>query len=174
MNFEIDVQNDSGYPLDSTRLVDAAARTLAQFRQQRPDAADAVGLALTIVLTNDAEITTLNRQFRGVDAPTDVLSFPSDEPPMDDDEPLYVGDLIIAYPYAKAQADALKHAVADSFALLVVHGTLHLLGFDHDSDDRRAAMWAAQAAVLDALHISPDIVPTLESHAHDEPYDQLD
>jgi probable rRNA maturation factor len=169
MNFEIDIQNDAAYPIDGARLVDAAARTLAAYRTERDDTADADTLALTIVLTSDAEIAALNRQFRGVDAPTDVLSFPSDEPPMDDDEPLYMGDLIIAYPYAKAQADALQHDANDNFALLVVHGTLHLLGFDHDSDETRESMWTAQAAILRQLGIAPEIVPALEDRAHDEP-----
>ena len=84
------------------------------------------------------------------------------------DEAPYLGDLVIAYPYASAQATGLGHPLADSLALLVVHGTLHLLGYDHDTTESRAAMWAAQARALTTLNISPEIVPSLEDSAHGE------
>jgi probable rRNA maturation factor len=109
----------------------------------------------------------VNRQFRGIDAPTDVLSFPADEPPIEiDDEPPYLGDLIIAYPYASEQAARQGHTLSDSLSLLVVHGTLHLLGYDHDTPEHRAEMWAAQDAALTALGISTAIVPALEGGDH--------
>src|ERR1700694_2470942 len=72
--------------------------------------------ALTVVIGDDERVRALNRQFRGVDAPTDILSFPADAPPAPlddaDAEPPYLGDLIIAYPYTVHQANELGHAVA--------------------------------------------------------------
>jgi probable rRNA maturation factor len=114
---------------------------------------------MTIVITDDDAAADLNLRYRGIDAPTDVLSFPMDSMP--GDAP-YLGDLVIAYPYAAAQAEREKHALDDSLVLLVVHGTLHLIGYDHDTSERRAEMWAAQESSLQALGVSMEIVPALE------------
>ena len=157
--FEIEVLNEAEYPVDEAGLQAAAVTVLNQYQ-----AASSGGL--TIVVTDNEAVAALNRQYRNVDAPTDVLSFPMDSMP---GEVRYLGDLIIAYPYAKAQADREKHALGDSLALLVVHGTLHLLGFDHDTPEHRTAMWAAQEAALIALGVPPEIVPALEEGVHDEP-----
>jgi probable rRNA maturation factor len=83
------------------------------------------------------------------------------------DEPVYLGDLVIAYPYAQAQAQREGHDMMHSLLLLVVHGTLHLLGYDHDTVSNRAAMWAAQDRVLAALGVPLAIVPSLESYEQD-------
>jgi probable rRNA maturation factor len=170
---EIDVQNDAGFPVDADRLKAAAVLTAQQGGRE--------SAALTVVITDDASVAALNRQFRGVDAPTDVLSFPADAPPpmpdddgvMDDDDLPYLGDLVIAYPYASAQAARLGHDLIDSLTLLVVHGTLHLLGADHDTAERRAAMWAAQARALTALGVSLAIVPALEESEHGGQEDEV-
>ena len=66
-----------------------------------------------------------------------------------------------------AQAASLGHDASDSLTLLVAHGTLHLLGYDHDTPERRAEMWAAQERALTALGISLALVPGLEDAAHD-------
>jgi probable rRNA maturation factor len=161
MTFHVGLQNDNEYALDEHWLRRAAEAVLTQQRAQ-PES------TLTIVVTDNESVAVFNRQYRGVDAPTDVLSFPADEPPVEiPDEPPYLGDLIIAYPYAAAQAEREHHALGDSLALLVVHGTLHLLGYDHDTSENRAAMWEAQATALDGLGVSRDIVPSLESKADD-------
>ncbi|NWG15706.1 MAG: rRNA maturation RNase YbeY [Chloroflexi bacterium] len=155
------VYNEAAYTLDENRLHAAAAVVLS--RQGAPPE-----VALSVVIADDDYVAGLNRRFRGVDSPTDVLSFPADAPPVQEEgEPPYLGDLIIAYPYAAAQAAREGHTLDDSLALLVVHGTLHLLGFDHDTPENRAAMWDAQAEALRALGISPDIVPALEGNGHD-------
>lgn len=161
MIFDIDVQNEHDYPVNVARLRDAAAAALRLQAAREND-------GLTVVVADDAMVQELNRQFRGIDAPTDVLSFPADSlsdlvPAM----PRYLGDILIAYPYASAQAAAENHPVQDSMALLVVHGVLHLLGFDHDTAENRAAMWAAQDAILAQLGIAPDIVPALERYRHE-------
>ncbi len=165
---EIEIQNDAGYALNADRLKAAAALTAQQGGR--------TSAALTVVITDDKAVAALNRQFRGIDAPTDILSFPADAPPpmpdddgiMDEDEPPYLGDLIIAYPYAAAQAARLGHDLMDSLTLLVVHGTLHLLGADHDTAEHRAAMWAAQARALTALGVPLGIVPESEQGGQED------
>ena len=162
MTYQIEIQNDAEYALDEHRLVDAAQTTLVHYAPEG-------SFALTVAVVDDDDVKALNRQYRGVDAPTDVLSFPAGVPPVQiDDEPHYLGDLVIAYPYAAAQAAHEGHALNDSLALLVAHGTLHLLGYDHDTQEHRAEMWAAQETVLKALGIPVEMVPALEGGSHGE------
>ncbi len=158
--FHIDLQNDLQYPVSASRLEEAAQAALSRWREEG---------ALSIVITDDDTIMTLNQQYRGINTPTDVLSFPADAPPVTlPGEPVYLGDVLIAFPYAADQAAREGHPLDDSLALLVVHGTLHLLGYDHNTPQNRAVMWAAQDEVLRMLHIATDLVPTLESYpGHD-------
>ena len=107
-------------------------------------------VSLTIVIGDDAQLHELNRQFLGVDAPTDVLSFPADDTDPDSGE-RYIGDILISYPRAAAQAASAGHAVQDELQLLVVHGVLHLLGFDHAVPAEKTRMWNVQAQVLNSL-----------------------
>jgi len=110
-------------------------------------------VGLSIRLTNDAELQVLNKQFRGLDAPTDVLSFSSEmfrdgrlvhEGAGEHSEQLYLGDIAISMERCAAQAQQFGHTVSDELALLVVHGVLHLLGYDHHQIERRRRMWRAQ------------------------------
>jgi probable rRNA maturation factor len=161
MTGSIVIQNDQDFLLDPEALCAAVTMTLRQ-EGREPD------VGVSIVITDDAAVMALNRMYRGIDAPTDVLSFPADTPPVVlPDEPVYLGDLIIAYPYAQAQAQREGHDMMHSLLLLVVHGTLHLLGYDHDTVSNRAAMWTAQDRVLAALGVPLAIVPSLESYAQD-------
>ncbi len=107
-------------------------------------------VALSIWVRDDEALRVWNRRFRGVDAPTDVLSFPDGE---EDPESgaVYLGDVLISYPRALAQAEAGGHAVNDELTLLVVHGVLHLLGHDHATPAEKERMWAAQREILQAL-----------------------
>ena len=158
MSYEIDVQNDAEYPLNPERLSQAAATVLAQHDVD-------AGAGMVIAFSENDEVQALNLAHRGVDAPTDVLSFPfEDDLPIEiaGSEAPYLGDLVIAYPYASAQAARLGHDLMDNLCLLVVHGTLHLLGYDHGTPEERAEMWQAQAEALEALGISTAIVPSLE------------
>ncbi len=159
VTYEIEVQNEADYAFSPADLEVAAVLVLTSHDAE-------AGSGITIVVTDNESVADLNRQYRGVDAPTDVLSFPMDEMPGDSP---YLGDLVIAYPYASAQAEREGHDLADSLKLLVVHGTLHLLGYDHGDDQARAEMWAAQEAALVALGVSPEIVPALENGVPDGP-----
>lgn len=107
-------------------------------------------VGLTIVLSDDRQLQALNRQYLDIDAPTDVLAFPAGQ--MDPESgALYLGDVLISEPRARAQAQAGGHALEAELQLLVVHGVLHLLGYDHADEDEKAHMWAAQAAALESL-----------------------
>lgn len=107
---------------------------------------------LSINLMNDAAIQALNRQYRQLDRPTDVLSFESDE--MDPETGIrYLGDIAISYNRAHAQAEEAGHPVENELQLLIIHGILHLVGFDHDSLEAKKTMWTKQAQILDHLKI---------------------
>ena len=127
----------------------AAKATLLQ--QSAPDA------DLTLVLTSDAQIQTLDRDFLGKDAPTDVLSFPAFETDPETGR-CYLGDIIISVPRAEAQAIAAGHPLESELSLLVVHGVLHLLGHNHSAAEEKTRMWAAQSEILTRLGIPPTIV----------------
>lgn len=131
---------------------------------------------VSLTLTDEAGIRALNKQFRNLDKPTDVLSFPmreliGDEPPVyaedeyealegeDDawtDEPddagdpfsELLGDIVISVPRAESQAEEYGHSVERELGFLFVHGFLHLLGYDHDEEEKERAMFARQEEVL--------------------------
>jgi probable rRNA maturation factor len=102
---------------------------------------------LSIVLTNEARLHELNLNYLGIDAPTDVLSFPASETDPETGA-RYIGDILISIPRAQVQADAVGHPLESEVQLLVVHGVLHLLGYDHVEAEEKARMWKAQAEVL--------------------------
>ena len=130
---------------------------------------------LDIAITGDTEVQDLNRTYRGLDAPTDVLSFPYTDAatPAEfygDDTPTaateadpfvlppeagtVLGELVLSYPYAERQAQTAGHPVAEELALLTVHGVLHLLGYDHLEPADQAAMWAKTNDILATLGVS--------------------
>jgi probable rRNA maturation factor len=108
---------------------------------------------LTIVLTDDTQLHQLNRDYLGIDAPTDVLSFPASET---DPETArrYLGDILISVPRAEEQAHAAGHALEAEVQLLIVHGILHLLGYDHAEAEEKARMWKVQAQIMERLGLS--------------------
>lgn len=89
----------------------------------------------------------LNHEFLGIDAPTDVLSF-GEMADQSSDTPDYLGDVVISWARARAQAKLGGHPPIDELRLLVIHGVLHLLGYDHDTPRRKKQMWAVQADAL--------------------------
>lgn len=137
--------------IDAGLLTRAAEETLKHSEK-------ASGSDLTIVMTGDAEIQQLNRDFLEIDAPTDVLSFPADYTDPDTDAN-YLGDVIISYPRAVEQAAAGGHPLNAELQLLVTHGVLHLLGFDHAEPEEKEEMWSVQAEILSRLGIDPSTMP---------------
>lgn len=107
---------------------------------------------LTLVLTGDDEIHTLNRQHLGVDTPTDVLSFPLFE--LGDDgvpDVPHLGDVVVSLDTAQRQADAAGHPLEHEVATLAAHGLTHLLGYDHPTEDAWADFRANQTRIVALL-----------------------
>jgi probable rRNA maturation factor len=139
-------------------LHQAALATLSHERIEGP-------CELCVLVSGDSELHELNLQYRGVDAPTDVLAFPYENFPHESSEeqgesfvrmpdlPRYLGDVVISYRRAEAQALEAGHNVETELQLLVVHGVLHLLGYDDTVEERRALMWTAQAEILRDLGV---------------------
>lgn len=123
---------------------------------------------LSIYVATDEYVQSLNYQYRGVNATTDVLTFPAELMPeeFEDEEAPYAGDVILAYQHIWEQAAQSNHTPADEFGLLVLHGLLHLAGYDHDTPDRQKVMWEKQAELL-ALFNIPIVVPDF-IHGPDE------
>jgi probable rRNA maturation factor len=112
------------------------------------------GGELAIVLTDDARVRALNRAWRGIDKPTNVLSFPAKETQAAG-EPILLGDIVIAYETTAREAGADKKPFLHHLAHLTVHGFLHLRGYDHEDEDEAAAMEGIERAVLARLDV-PD------------------
>ena len=156
MELLIDIQVDDEYAeLVDTQSLEAVI--IAALQRHQGDLGDAVEVAL--VITGDEAVQALNRDYRGVDGPTDVLSFAAQEDtaggpdlalPADLAAEIdrHLGDVIIAYPYAARQADSFGNSIQAELRLLAIHGTLHLLGYDHATPEEEDAMWAEQEAIL--------------------------
>ena len=127
-------------------LLESAARAALE-QQSAPDD------DITIVLTDDDQLRELNLDYLGVDAPTDVLSFPASESDPETGA-RYLGDILISIHRAAQQAQVAGHSLQAEAQLLVVHGTLQLLGHNHIEVEQKARMWAAQAEVLKRLGLS--------------------
>lgn len=116
-----------------------------------PNIPPADAYELSLRLTDDAEIQTLNAQYRGKDQPTDVLAFAALEvavPQPVELEPLYLGDIVISVETAGRQAQQQGHSLALELAWLAAHGWLHLLGWDHPDEDRLMNMLSQQETLL--------------------------
>ena len=118
-------------------------------------------LEVSLRVTDDAEMHRLNVTYRGVDAPTDVLSFSYLEnqsgpgvayPP---DAPRQLGEIAISFPYAERQASYLGHSIEKELAWLTIHGALQLLGYSHDSDDKAEHMEGLEQQALRAMSYGP-------------------
>lgn len=142
-----------------TDLVDAQKLELAALAALRHEAEN-IAQDLSIVIEDDAHLQALNKDYLDIDAPTDVLSFPSgEEEPDPETGRVYLGDVIISYPRAGEQAGAAGHPLLAELSLLVVHGILHLLGHDHGEPGEKDRMWAAQAEILRDLGVSITRLP---------------
>ena len=120
--------------------------------------ADTADAELAVMLTDDTGIRTLNRNWRGIDKPTNVLSFPALQPVGargPDDAPPMLGDIAIAYETMRREADEEAKPFEHHLSHLAVHGFLHLVGYDHENDDDAEAMEALEREVLAQLGI-PD------------------
>jgi probable rRNA maturation factor len=131
------------------RAIDAAAEIAD---------ADVGDAELAVMLTDDAGIQTLNSNWRGIDKPTNVLSFPALQPTgtgTPDDAPRMLGDIAIAYQTTRREADDEQKPFDHHLSHLAIHGYLHLIGYDHEKDDDAEAMESLEREILAQLGI-PD------------------
>ena len=156
--YDIDVQIDPqlAESVDDERLAEIAHGVLR--REGQP-----TGTALTLVITTDDAIQELNRLYRQLDRPTDVLAFAAHEigqgsdcddtgfVTADVDFSRYLGDVVISHDTAATQAAEQGHGLDRELALLVIHGCLHLLGYDDEAPEPRQHMWARQQELWELL-----------------------
>ncbi len=145
----IDVQDSYRDSIIEDVLLRAAEYAL-QFDKKEGSA------SLSLRITDQNEMRTLNQQYRGLDKSTDVLSFPADflDPDLGS---RYLGDVVISFPEAAAQAEKRGHGVEAELQLLVVHGVLHLLGYDHGTAQEKKTMWELQDRVLKDLGLDIEV-----------------
>ncbi len=117
---------------------------------------------VTVVITSSREVHQLNLAYRNMDCPTDVLSFPQGiEDPATGEK--YLGDVIISIQKASQQAESEGHSLEDEIRLLITHGILHLLGYDHHSFEGRKEMWLHQRRILKTMNVNEQLFTFLES-----------
>jgi probable rRNA maturation factor len=136
-------------PFDARKLRARARRLLRLLGAEAQE--------LSLLLTDDAEIAALNRDYRGKDRPTDVLSFSQHEGVHGALHPELLGDVVLSVPTALRQARRRRATLLDELTVLLVHGTLHLLGHDHVGVDRKIArrMFAEQRRLVALLVRAP-------------------
>jgi probable rRNA maturation factor len=139
----IHIESEISFPQD---LLERAANAALEHHASQ----QSLDSELSIILTDDVRLHELNLNYLGVDAPTDVLSFPASETDPETGA-RYIGDILISVPRAQTQADAAGHPLEAEVQLLVVHGVLHLIGHDHAEAEEKARMWKAQAEILERL-----------------------
>ena len=139
----INIESEFDFPKE---LLERAARAALTQHASR----ESLDVDLSIVLTDDARLQEMNRNYLGIDSPTDVLSFPASETDPETGT-RYLGDVLISIPRAQEQATAAGHALDSEVQLLVVHGVLHLLGHDHAEAKEKEKMWKAQGEILESL-----------------------
>ena len=115
---------------------------------------------ISLSIVNNDEIQEINKQYRNIDAPTDVLSFPlltfeeGEQADVNENDELMLGDIIISIEKAISQAEEYGHGLKRELAFLTAHSMLHLMGYDHMEDDEREEMFEKQEAILNNLGIT--------------------
>lgn len=144
MTIQVDVQNacDDDTTPDNTLIASWIVRAI--------DASGALDVSeVSVRVVSAEEIHALNKQYRGKDKPTNVLSFPAGKVSgLPADIPVVLGDIVICASVVHDEAVAQRKVLEDHWAHMLVHGTLHLLGFDHESDSEAAAMEALETTIL--------------------------
>jgi probable rRNA maturation factor len=144
---------------DVEHVCGEAARAALAGAGAAPEAAE-----LSIVLGDDTLVRALNQQWRGQDKPTNVLSFPAQSAALSPDAPRLLGDIVLAFETLEAEATAQGKPLAHHLRHLVVHGVLHLVGFDHEAAGEAERMEAVEVAVLAKLGVPNPYFMTEPSH----------
>jgi probable rRNA maturation factor len=146
---EVQVEEQVG-PVNTDPVEQAARLTLMRHDLDSP-------CELVVVISDDVSLKDLNHRFRGVPHTTDVLAFPDDtRGPFSGGAagfPRYLGDIVISLDRARAQAAEAEGTLDEELQLLVVHGVLHLLGYDHTDESEKEQMWAIQSEILHFLGV---------------------
>ncbi len=148
IEIQIEVPTDLDTTLVTTALTDIATATLTYQQAQR-------GSELCLVISDNATVQQLNRDYAGKDKPTDVLSFASED--SFPGQAGYLGDIIISLETAAENATRNQHPLLAELQLLTTHGCLHLMGHDHATPEEKALMWQAQADVLNSANIQVNL-----------------
>lgn len=156
LDFVVTIEVDP--PFDAEVNLDQLERLVTHVLRGEAVAAPA---EVSIWITDEDELHTLNRTYRSVDASTDVLSFGA-EPEQDEalpfvsapDQPRYLGDLAVSFPHVVRQADEYGHSRQRELSYLVTHGLLHLLGYDHEQPEQAQVMRSREEALLGVLGIT--------------------
>lgn len=158
MSFKLNAYVEPHYPIKKSVLNTAATSALNAAKVKSK-------VELSISVVGDRKIKSLNKKYRGIDAPTDVLAFsftldssagkgfvsqPSNY--------LFLGDIIISYPQLIDRASKEDMLVDEMAALLTTHGTLHLLGYDHEKTDDATKMESLEDEILTSLRPAPEII----------------
>lgn len=117
-----------------------------------------MNVVVGITFIDDIEMTELNNNYRGIQNPTDVLSFEAGVIDPENGKTI-LGDIVICYPFVSRQAKILRNDIEDEIKLMVIHGLLHLLGFDHDDEKSKQIMWEKQDQILKAEKIFLNKIP---------------
>ncbi len=165
---ELDIVEDDG-DWQAFGAVDALVEAVCRVLADAPELESDEPASAAIALSSDAAVRRLNAAYRGKDAPTNVLSFPAPAPPQDlagDGLPRELGDIILAVETLHAEAAAAGIPPAHHFQHLLIHGVLHLIGYDHQTDAEAEAMEALETTLLARLGIAD---PYAAGSADDEP-----
>ncbi|MBI9034196.1 MAG: rRNA maturation RNase YbeY [Bacteroidales bacterium] len=138
--------------IDLTLIMDRIHLTLIYLSISNEDS------DFSLVIDDNDYIQSLNSRFRQTFSPTDVLSFPAHEVDPESGR-IYLGDIIIAFPFVEDQAKLKGFDIQDEITMLIIHGLLHLIGYDHDNTEEKKKMWDKKKDILSKLNISPNIVP---------------
>lgn len=152
MNCNVQIVNSQRFrpfPRELKQLICRTVQAVAEYEGVQFDCEVCVKLAGRVA------VRRLNREFRGIDKTTDVLSFPSGEyPPKDGQACCYLGDIALNVEQAQAQAEEYGHSFERELAFLTAHSTLHLLGYDHQTEAEARDMFSRQEAVLTAMGLT--------------------
>ncbi len=145
MNITIDVEDETWHGIFGIEGVVTRAVEAALPHDRR---------GIDVLLTSDAEMRLLNKEWRGKDGSTNVLSFPSPDMPVPDGEAAHLGDIVLAWGTVAQEAREEGKVLADHVTHLVIHATLHLLGFDHEDEEGAHTMEAREREILAGLNIA--------------------
>lgn len=140
------------------QLNEIAAAISNVLAEKKPELCVRARQTATVMFSVDAQVQRLNREFRRQDKPTNVLSFPAPEGHRDDDGAVYLGDVILGYETVATEAAGQTLTIEAHFTHLVVHGILHLFGFDHMRDEEAAMMERLETEILATLGIADPYV----------------